>query len=115
MVQMTRAVSVVAGVLLSVATLQAASITNREEREHTVTIMEGEAKADYVLKPSRTLSDVCLKGCIIRVNDGENNEYRLSGGDAVSIEDGTVFYDAPDASMRPASPPGPGKRPPRNG
>lgn len=106
MVHKTRALGLV-GVLLSVVTAHAASITNREERDHTLTIMEGEAKADYVLKPLRTLSGVCLRGCVIRVNDGEDNEYRLSGGDAVSIEDGSVYYDTPDASNHPASPPGP--------
>lgn len=114
MVRMTRAASVI-GVLLSASAAHAASITNRDERDHAVTIMEGEAKADHVLKPSRTLSGVCLKGCVIRVDHSEDDEYRLSGGDAVSIEDGTVFYDTPDASVAPASPPARSRKPVPNG
>jgi hypothetical protein len=94
---------VVIGLLLGVSATHGASISNRDERDYTVTIIEGEAKADHVLKPSQTLSDVCLKGCTIRVNGSEDDDYRLTGGDAVSIEDGTVFFDSPDASTDPGS------------
>ncbi len=86
----------VIGIVLGVTAAHGASISNRDERDYTVTIIEGEAKADHALKPAQTLSDVCLKGCTIRVNGKEDDEYRLTGGDVVSIEDGTVFYDAPE-------------------
>ena len=104
----TPAVAVI-GLLLSVSVAHVsaalgASISNRDERDYTVTIIEGEAKAEHALKPAQTLSDVCLKGCTIRVNGSEDDEYRLTGGDAVSIEDGTVFYDVPDTQTGPASP-----------
>ena len=91
-----------------------ASISNRDERDYTVTIIEGEAKADHALKPAQTLSDVCLKGCTMRLNGSEDDAYLLAGGDAVSIEDGTVFYDqaeTPDG----AAPSGAGKRPKHKG
>jgi hypothetical protein len=102
MVRATRAMAVI-GLLVSVSVAHGASISNRDERDYTVTIIEGEAKADHELKPSQTLSDVCLKGCTIRVNGSEDDDYRLAGSDAVSIEDGTVFYDTPDTSVDPAS------------
>jgi hypothetical protein len=102
MVRATYAMAVM-GLLMSVSAAHGASISNRDERDYTVTIIEGEAKADHVLKPSQTLSDVCLKGCTIRVNGSEDDDYRLAGGDAVSIEDGTVFYDTPDSLVDPAS------------
>jgi len=114
MVRMTHAIGVI-GLLLSTSAAHGVTITNRDERDHTVTIIEGEAKADHVLKPSQTLSDVCLKGCTIRLNNDEDAGYRLFGGDAVSIEDGTVFYETPDPSTGPASPPAPSKRPARRG
>jgi len=114
MMRITCAMSVI-GLVLSVTAAHGVSITNRDERDHRVTIIEGEAKADHVLKPSQTLSDVCLKGCTIRMNHSEDDEYRLFGGDAVSIEDGTVVYDVPDPSAGPASPPAPSKRPARRG
>ena len=99
-----------------VSTALGASISNRDERDYTVTIIEGEAKADHALKPSQTLSDVCLKGCTIRVNGRADDEYRLTAGDAVSIEDGTVFYNAPDEQQAdPTSPATKGKLRSRKG
>ncbi len=114
MVRIARAIGVV-GLLAGAVAAHAASITNRDERDHAVTIIEGEAKADHILRPSQTLSDVCLKGCTIRMNRGEDDDYVLSGGDAVSIEDGTVFYDTPDPSVTPASPPADKRKPPNRG
>ena len=105
MMRLTRAMCVI-GLLLSTTAAHAVSITNRDERDHKVTIIEGEAKADHVLKPSQTLTDICLKGCTIRLNDSEDDEYRLAASDVVSIEDGTVYYDGPDASAGPADAPG---------
>jgi len=99
----------VIGIVLGVTAAHGASISNRDERDYTVTIIEGEAKADHALKPSQTLSDVCLKGCTIRVNGNADDEYRLAGGDVVSIEDGTVFYDAPENPEDSAAPAAKGK------
>jgi hypothetical protein len=114
MVRITRWIGAV-GLLLAAAAAHAASITNRDERDHAVTIIEGEAMVDHMLKPSQTLPDICLKGCIIRIDRSKDDDYRLVGGDAVSIEDGTVFYDTPEASTAPASPPASSKRPPGRG
>jgi hypothetical protein len=111
----------VIGLLLGISAAQipaalGASVSNRDERDYTVTIIEGEAKADHALKPSQTLSDVCLKGCTMRVNGSGDDEYLLAGSDAVSIEDGSVFYDQPEVPADAAAPAaGAGKRPPRKG
>ncbi len=51
----------------------------------------------------------------MRVNGSEDDVYLLAGSDAVSIEDGTVFYDQPEAPADAATPAGPGKRPKRRG
>jgi hypothetical protein len=114
MMRTTRAISVI-GLLLSTTAAHAVSITNRDEREHKVTVIEGETRADHVLKPSQILTDVCLKGCTIRMNNSEDDEYRLTASDVVSIEDGTVYYEGPDASAGPASPPASGKKPGNRG
>src|SRR5262245_39949946 len=113
MVRATQAMAAI-GLLLGVSAAHGATISNRDERDYTVTIIEGEAKADHALKPAQTLSDVCLKGCTIQVNGSVDDEYRLTGGDAVSIEDGTVFYDAPETPADPASPAATGKLKSRN-
>jgi hypothetical protein len=114
MMRTTRAISVI-GLLLSTAAAHAVSITNRDEREHKLTVIEGEAAAEHVLRPSQTLTDICLKGCTIRMNNGEDDEYRLAASDVVSIEDGTVYYDGPDASAGPQTPPAPAKKPGNRG
>src|SRR5262245_52009420 len=114
MTRIARAVSVI-GLLLSATAAYAVSITNRDEREHRVTVIEGDTKADHTLKPSQSLTGICLKGCTIRINDSEDDEYRLSASDVVSIEDGTVYYDGPDAPAGPSAPPVPGTRPGNRG
>src|ERR1700741_5466893 len=95
MMHFVRAVGVI--LLLSSGTAaHAVSITNRDETDHKVTVIEGNTKADHVLKPSQALNGICATGCTIRLNDDEDDEYQLDANDVVSIEDGTLFYDGPD-------------------
>ncbi len=110
MMSVSRAMCVIL-LLSSTTAAHAVSITNRDERDYRVTVIEGEAKADHVLRPSQTLADICLKGCTIRINDSADDEYRLAASDVVAIEDGTVYYEGPDASAGPQPPPAPAKRP----
>jgi hypothetical protein len=90
---------------LSGTAAHAASITNRDEVDRKVTIIEGDRTTDHVLQPSQALNDVCAKGCTIRLDDGEDDEYMLEADDVVSIEDGSLYYDRPDAPAAPAAPP----------
>ena len=97
MMQFRRVVGVI--LLLSSGTAaHAVSITNRDEHDHKVTVIEGNAKADHVLKPSQALNGICVKGCTIRLNDTEDDEYQLEESDVVSIEDGRLFYDGSDTA-----------------
>jgi hypothetical protein len=97
MMQLVRAVGVI--LLLSSGTAaHAVSITNRDEHDHKVTVIEGNAKAEHVLKPSQALNGICAKGCTIRLNDTEDDEYQLEANDVVSIEDGSLFYDGSDTA-----------------
>jgi hypothetical protein len=105
-----RRISVGAGaaVVLMVAVLgahraEAASLANRDDRDHKIRIIEGETGADQILKPQQALEGICAKGCIIRLNDSEDDEYQLEATDVVSIEDGYLYYDTPD-SAAPAQP-----------
>jgi hypothetical protein len=88
--------------LLWTSTADAVSVTNRDDREVKLTVIEGEAKQDHILKPSQELKEVCQKGCVIRLNDSENDEYELEGSEVVSIEEGYLYYDGPDASAEPS-------------
>ena len=100
---------VLAGLVLSLAALivttepgAAVTLTNRDERDHKVTVIEGETKTDHVLKPNQALEKICPKGCIVRINDSEDDEYQLEIDDVVSIEDGYLYHDGPDAEPEPA-------------
>jgi hypothetical protein len=87
-----------AGLLLSTVSAAATvSITNRDDKDHKLTVIEGDAKADHVLKPSQVLEGICQQGCIIRLNDSEEDEYELEGSEIVSIEEGYLYYDGPEA------------------
>ena len=79
----------------------ASSITNRDDKDYKVSVIEGNAATDHILRPSASLQGVCDKGCVIRLNDSEKDEYELKGSDVVSIEDGYLYYDGPPASAVP--------------
>ena len=97
--------------LLGSTAAHAVSITNRDEQDHKVTVIEGDATADHVLKPSQTLNGICAKGCTIRLNDSEDDEYLLEANDVVSIEDGSLYYEGPDTPAQPAPAPATGPGP----
>jgi|GEM_PF-637204 len=103
---LARAVWAVVLLLTSGAAAQAVSITNRDDRDHKVTIIEGDTKTDHVLKPAQVLQGICVKGCTVRLNDDEEDEYQLETDDVVSIEEGSLYYDNPDAPPGPGSVPG---------
>ena len=87
------------------------SITNRDDKEHKLTIVEddGKTKTDHALKAGALLEGVCKAGCVVRLNDSEEDEYELEGTEIVSIEEGFLYYDGPDAPAEapaaPAAPP----------
>jgi len=88
----------------------AVSITNRDDQDHKVTIVEGETRTEHVLKPSQALSGICAKGCTVHLDDDEEEEYQLESEDVVSIEEGSLYYDTPaDPPAAPAPATGDGK------
>lgn len=89
------------GLVLSVAHVVSASafaatVTNKDDKEHKLTILEGDAKQELQLKPSGVLEGVCLKGCTIRLGSSEDDEYVLEGPEVISIEDSKLYDDAPE-------------------
>ena len=89
--------------VLMASNAQAVSVTNRDDKEYKLTVIEGDAKQDHTLKPSGVLEGVCQKGCVIRLNDSENDEYELEGPEVVSIEEGYLYYDGPDVPAEPGA------------
>jgi hypothetical protein len=94
--------AVTAGMMAKTA--DAVSVTNKDDKEQKIQIVEGELKKDHTLKPTAVLDGVCLKGCVIRLNDNDNDEYELDGTEVVTIEDGYLYYDGPDIPAAPADP-----------
>lgn len=76
----------------------ALTVINRDDHDHKVTLVEGTRSTDHVLKPDTQIENVCLKGCIVRLNDSDEEEYELEGNEVVFIEDGNLYYDGPDAA-----------------
>jgi hypothetical protein len=99
--------------LLGTVPALAVSVTNKDDKDYKLTVIEGDAKVDHVLKASGSLDGVCLKGCVIRLGDSENDEYELEGPEVVSIEDGYLYYDGPDTGAETA--PGSTAQPPSSG
>ena len=92
--------------LLSSTAVGAVSVTNRDDRDHKITIIEGETKVEHVLKATEVKEGLCPKGCVLRLNDNDDEEYELDAKDVVTIEDGYLYYED-DAA------PGGGKEPPK--
>ncbi len=82
--------------LLWASAAEAVSVANRDGKEYKLTVIEGDASQDFVLKPSEMIEGICEKGCVIRLNDSENDEYELEGQEVVSIEEGYLYYDEPE-------------------
>jgi hypothetical protein len=102
----------------AVSAVAAVTVVNRDERDHKLTVLEddGAKTTEHTLKPSQVLEGICEKGCVIRLNDSEEDEYELDANDKVSIEEGYLYYDDPAAGLQG---PGPGGQqpglPPANG
>lgn len=73
----------------------AVTLTNRDVKDVKVTVVESDARQEHILNPGKVIEGVCQKGCIIRLNDSDNAEYELEGSEAVSIEEGFLYYDTP--------------------
>ncbi len=96
--------------LVGAASAYAASVTNKDDKDHKLTILEGDSKQELQLKPNGVIEGVCLKGCTMRLGSSEDDEYVLEGPEVISIEDSKLYDDAPDA--KPETAPGLTARPP---
>ena len=100
MTRMALTVGTVAALLMTSAA-SAVTVTNRGDKETKLSIIEGEAKQDQILPAGKVIEGVCQKGCIIRLNDNDNDEYELEGSESVSVDEGFLYYDGQDAGSAP--------------
>ena len=88
--------------LLSTSAAQAASITNRDARDQTVTVIEGSSQKDHILKPNAVLDGICQKGCLIRLGASREDPFELEGSEITSIEGGQLYDDEVGVPSEPA-------------
>ena len=93
--------SLVAVFLISSAA-HAASVTNRDDKDHSVSIIEGDTVKDHVVKPHAVLEGICQTGCLIRLDDGKDDPYELEGSEVTSIEDGQLYDDEQGSLATPS-------------
>jgi hypothetical protein len=97
--------SVVPGFLIAVlstaSAAQAASITNRDDQDHKVTIVEGSTQKDHILQPNAVLEGICKTGCLIRLGVSRDDPFELQGSENTSIEEGELYDDEVDVSSDP--------------
>jgi hypothetical protein len=103
MIAKTIVAGLVAIALSAPQALAVVSVTNRDDKDHKLTVVEGETRTDHVLKPTQVLEGICPKGCVIRLNDSDNDEYELEGTEVVSIEEGYLYYDGPEENGTPGT------------
>jgi len=102
--------------LLTPSAVHSASITNRDDRDHTVTVIEGSSQKDHILKLNAVLSGICEKGCLIRLGESREDPFELDGSEVTSIEEGQLYDDeagvpTESGSGSAAQPSQPGSRP----
>jgi hypothetical protein len=81
------------GLAVHPASSEAASIINRDARTHTLRIIEGKRPKDLQLAPGGRLDDVCMNGCIIRIDGSADKDFILEGTERVSLENDLMYYD----------------------
>lgn len=87
----------------------AASVTNNEAEARQFTLIEDGQQNQMTLKPGERIDNVCLRGCILRLDGVEDGQYVLvDGTEIVSIEEGVLYYDGaekrPDEGVNNLSP-----------
>ncbi len=81
----------VLGMILA-APAQALTISNTDDKPHTVTIKTGDDSAQLVVEPQKAVDAPCASGCTIVLENGD--QYEMKDGWEVSIENGVIFVDA---------------------
>lgn len=71
-------------------------MTNRDDADHKVTVIEGDARQDHVVKAGGSLDGICQTGCLIRLNDSTDDPYELEGPEVTWIEGGELIEEQRD-------------------
>lgn len=80
----------VAAWLVTAGAVQALTLTNRDTSDVWLEITEQESEelAIFVVEPGHVIEDVCTRGCTIRTEDGDEEDFE--GTEIVEIKDGEL-------------------------
>ena len=77
----------------------AITLTNRDNSDQTLILTEGDKRNERTIKAGEQLQ-LCDKGCVIRLPDGE--DYEFDGPETVSLQEGLLFLDNPEDRSKAA-------------
>ncbi|MGI9421676.1 MAG: hypothetical protein ACR2PA_00605 [Hyphomicrobiaceae bacterium] len=80
----------------------AATITNADRVDRSITIIVGNRRTTHALKAGGLLEELCTDGCVVRIDDDPKRDFILEGRERVSIEDGLMYYDGEVAAKLPS-------------
>jgi len=81
--------------------VKAATLVNRQAKSVTITVIEGARKTDHTVAPAEKLTNVCQSGCLMRLNSNQEDEFEIDAGDALSIENGNIYFDTTPGDEAP--------------
>ena len=75
----------------------AATLTNADRTERTLTVIRGDTRETQIVKSGALVKDLCANGCIVRIDNDPERDFILEGRERVTIEDGLLYYDGEQA------------------
>ena len=81
--------AVLGALAMAIPQAGAVTLTNHDDQTYLMEILVGEGSPtieELAIEASESISDLCLDGCILRLDNGEELEF--NGGEIVSIRGG---------------------------
>jgi len=101
---LNRILASVLALFFSVVTAHAIELTNYDEDDKTITIIEGGEAAQAVIKAGSTVKDICIAGCVLQLGESDENQFEFKGNEIVSIEGNVVYDDSPESENSETDP-----------
>jgi hypothetical protein len=87
--------TVVAATFIGLASpVYAVELTNSDQNDQTIIVMEDGKEKSYTIAAGETLKDICLNACVVKLADGQ--EFTFEGHEYAYLEDGYVYVDEAD-------------------
>ena len=84
---------VAVGTFYPASIVNAASITNLDAVQHTITIVTGEKTTSVTIEPNQKLDGLCLTSCVVGLSEGDE-QYEVAANDQITIESGELHFQS---------------------